>query len=48
MRRTVVNTKGQVTIPAQLRKQLEIKPGTRVTWSEEKGRIILARCPPGT
>src|SRR5579863_9353183 len=42
MRRTVVNTKGQVTIPAQLRKQLEIKPGTRVTWFEEKGRLILA------
>jgi AbrB family looped-hinge helix DNA binding protein len=42
MRRTVVNTRGQVTIPAQLRKQLEIKPGTRVTWFEEKGRLVLA------
>jgi AbrB family looped-hinge helix DNA binding protein len=31
-----------VTIPAELRKQLEIKPGTRVTWFEEKGRLILA------
>src|SRR5260370_27286130 len=42
MRRTIVNARGQVTIPAELRKQLEIKPGTRVTWIEEKGRLILA------
>jgi AbrB family looped-hinge helix DNA binding protein len=42
MRRTVVNARGQVTIPAELRKQLEIKPGTRVTWFEEKGRLVLA------
>src|SRR5580704_9984364 len=42
MRRTVVNARGQVTIPVELRKQLEIKPGTRVTWFEEKGRLILA------
>jgi AbrB family looped-hinge helix DNA binding protein len=42
MHRTVVNAKGQVMIPAELRKQLEIKPGTRVTWFEEKGRLILA------
>jgi bifunctional DNA-binding transcriptional regulator/antitoxin component of YhaV-PrlF toxin-antitoxin module len=27
MRRTVVNPKGQVTIPFELRKRLEIKPG---------------------
>jgi AbrB family looped-hinge helix DNA binding protein len=42
MRRTVVNARGQVTIPAELRKQLEIKPDTRVTWLEEKGRLVLA------
>jgi len=42
MRRTVVNARGQVTIPVELRKQLEIKPGTRVTWFEEKGRLVLA------
>jgi len=42
MRRTVVNARGQVTIPAELRKELEIKPGTRVTWFEEKGRLVLA------
>ena len=35
MCRTVVNPKGQVTIPFELRKRLEIKPGTRVNKSEE-------------
>ncbi len=42
MRRTVVNARGQVTIPAELRKQLEINPGTRITWFEEKGQLMLA------
>jgi len=42
MRRTVVNVRGQVTIPAELRKRLETKPGTRVNWFEEKGRLVLA------
>jgi AbrB family looped-hinge helix DNA binding protein len=42
MRRTIVNAKGQLTIPAELRKKLEIKPGTHVTWFEEKRRLILA------
>jgi AbrB family looped-hinge helix DNA binding protein len=42
MRRTMVNARGQVTIPAELRKQLAITPGTRFTWLEEKGRLILA------
>jgi AbrB family looped-hinge helix DNA binding protein len=41
MRRTVVNARGQVTIPAELRAQLKIKPGTRVTWFEEKGRLMM-------
>jgi AbrB family looped-hinge helix DNA binding protein len=42
MHRTVVNARGQVTIPAELREQLEIKTGTRITWFAEKGRLILA------
>ena len=41
MRRTIVNARGQVTIPVELRKQLEIKPGTRLNWIEEKGRLVL-------
>lgn len=42
MRRTIVNARGQVTIPVELRKQVEIEPGTRVNWFQEKGRLILA------
>jgi AbrB family looped-hinge helix DNA binding protein len=42
MRRTIINARGQATIPAELRTRLGIKPGTRVTWFEEKGRLILA------
>jgi bifunctional DNA-binding transcriptional regulator/antitoxin component of YhaV-PrlF toxin-antitoxin module len=42
MRRTVVNAKGQGSIPVELRKRLEIKPGTRVNWSEEQGRLVMA------
>ncbi len=42
MRRTIVNAKGQVTIPAELRGRLGIKTGTRVTWSEAGPRLILA------
>jgi AbrB family looped-hinge helix DNA binding protein len=41
MRRSVVNARGQVTIPVELRKHLGIKPGTRLNWIEEKGRLVL-------
>lgn len=41
MRRTVVNARGQVTIPVELRRHLEIKQGTRLNWIEEKGRLVL-------
>ncbi len=41
MHRKVVNARGQITIPAELRKQLEISPGTRVNWREEKGKLVL-------
>ena len=38
-----VTTKGQVTIPIELRERLAIKPGDRVGFVEEGGRIILQR-----
>ena len=31
-----------MTIPVELRKQLKIEPGTRVTWREERGLLTLA------
>ena len=42
MRRMIVNERGQVTIPAELRKKLELTPGTRMIWFEENGRLILS------
>ena len=34
-------SKGQFVIPARLRRKFGIKPGTRLNFTEENGRIIL-------
>ena len=39
--RTVISSKGQVVIPAELREQFGLEKGTRATWSEERGRLVL-------
>ena len=39
--RTVVSSKGQVVIPAELREQLGLKKGTAATWTEESGKLVL-------
>ncbi len=38
-----VAIKGQVVIPAQLRKKFNIKKGTRVAIMEGEGRVILIK-----
>jgi AbrB family looped-hinge helix DNA binding protein len=38
---SVVTTKGQLVIPARLRRRFGIKKGTRVTFMEEGGRLIV-------
>ena len=38
-----VTTKGQVTIPAELREKLGIKPGDRVGFVEKGGKVELRR-----
>lgn len=38
---TVISSKGQVVIPAELREEFGINKGTRATWTEEKGRLVL-------
>lgn len=38
-----VTSKGQVTIPMELRKKYKIEKGGRVNFSEENGKIILTR-----
>ena len=41
MQTVTVSTKGQLVIPADIRTELGIDSGTRVTLSVEAGRIIL-------
>lgn len=36
-----MSSKGQVVIPAKLRKQLGLKKGTPATWNEEGGKLVL-------
>lgn len=38
---SVVTTKGQLVIPARLRRRFGIKKGTRVTFVEDGSRIIV-------
>ncbi len=38
---SVVTTKGQLVIPARLRRRFGIKKGTMVTFMEDEGRIIV-------
>ena len=38
---SVVTTKGQLVVPARLRRRFGIKKGTRVTFVEDAGRIIV-------
>jgi AbrB family looped-hinge helix DNA binding protein len=41
MEKATVTVKGQVIIPAKIRRKLGIKKGTRVTFTEKDGEIIL-------
>ncbi len=38
---TTISSKGQVVVPVELREQLGLKKGTRATWTQEGGRLIL-------
>ncbi len=38
---SVVTVKGQVVIPARMRKRFGIRRGARVAFIEEKGRLLL-------
>jgi AbrB family looped-hinge helix DNA binding protein len=39
--RTVISSKGQVVIPAELREEFGLEKGTPATWSREQGRLVL-------
>jgi antitoxin PrlF len=36
-----VTTKGQITIPVEIRKKLHLKPGDKVLFIEEDGKITF-------
>ena len=38
---SVISAKGQIVIPANLRKRYSLKEGTTVMFHEERGRLIL-------
>ena len=38
---SVVTTKGQLVIPARLRRRFGIKKGTLIAFTEDDGRIII-------
>jgi AbrB family looped-hinge helix DNA binding protein len=37
----VINSKGQIVIPASLRKRYRLREGTTVVFQEERGRLVL-------
>lgn len=38
---SVVTAKGQTTIPAKIRKKLALKPGDRILYLEEEGKVRI-------
>lgn len=37
----MISAKGQIVIPANLRKRYRLKEGTTVVFQEERGRLVL-------
>jgi len=38
-----IRSKGEITIPKEVRKELNLKPGDRITLIFEKGQVIIKR-----
>lgn len=45
MRTSTVTSKGQITIPAALRKQMGIRQGAEVAFMVEDGKVVLVPVP---
>jgi antitoxin PrlF len=46
---TTVTSKGQVTIPKQLRDSMNIQPGSKVLFeANQDGEVVLRKCGPVT
>ena len=42
-RPSAVTSKGQATIPAEIRREAEIKPGDKVQFSIQGGRVVIEK-----
>ncbi|HEX3392269.1 MAG TPA: AbrB/MazE/SpoVT family DNA-binding domain-containing protein [Solirubrobacteraceae bacterium] len=40
---STISEKGQVTVPKPLRDRLGIRPGDRLDFTEEQGRIVVSK-----
>jgi len=38
-----ITSKGQISVPAVVRKRLDLGPGTRIVWIERNGEILVRR-----
>ena len=38
---SIISSKGQIVIPAALRKRYRLKEGTTVVFQDERGRLVL-------
>jgi len=38
-----ITSKGQISVPAAVRKQLDLGPGARIEWIERNGEIVVRR-----
>ncbi|MFA7503717.1 MAG: AbrB/MazE/SpoVT family DNA-binding domain-containing protein [Burkholderiaceae bacterium] len=38
-----ITSKGQISVPAAVRKRLDLGPGTRIEWVEKDGEIVVRR-----
>ncbi len=45
MKQSTVSVRGQAVIPQEIRKQLGIKPNTKLAWSTRNGVIIVVPLP---
>jgi AbrB family looped-hinge helix DNA binding protein len=41
---SIISSKGQIVIPANLRKRYGLKEGTAVVFQEDRGRLVLELC----
>ncbi len=46
MKTSRVSSKGQVTIPKEIRKTIGVKPGDMISYEVEKGVVVLRRVEP--